>query len=102
MATLRNLTKNYNRLGDFESFIQAIPKEEHSVHTLSVHRQELTRLWEAFRDTYEDLSESADDTKVSSKDLKAKFMSGYTLYFQCISVIDGLTDSLKSKVSCPY
>ena len=83
MAALRNLNRNYNRLTDLDSFIQAIPREEHSVHSLGVHRQELTRLWEVFRESYEDLLENAEDTKVSTKDAKAKYMSGYTLYFQC-------------------
>ena len=82
MAAIRNLNKNYNRLSDLDSFFQAIPHGEHSVHSLDVHRQELTHLWEVFRESYEDLlSHNSEDTKVSRKDAKAKYMSGYTLYF---------------------
>ena len=44
MAAIRYLNKNSNRLSDFEYFIQGIPREEHSVHTLDIHRHELTRL----------------------------------------------------------
>ena len=53
MVALRNWSRNYNHLSDLESFIQALLREEHSVHFLCVHRQELTNLWEAFRDSYE-------------------------------------------------
>ena len=98
MAAFRNLNRNYNRLTDWESFIQVIPREEHSVHSLGAHWQELTRLREVFRDSYEDLLENANDTKVSTKDGKAKYMSGYISYFQSVSFIDGLIDSLKSKM----
>ena len=83
MAATRNLNRNYNGLSDLDSFTQAIPQEEHLVHSVGVDRQELTRLWEVFRESYEDLSENAEDSNVSTKDAKAKYMSGYTLYFQC-------------------
>ena len=82
MTALRNLNKNYNRLTDLESFIQATPREEHSFHSLGVHQQELTRLWEVFRDSYEDLLKNTEDTKVSTKDANSKYMSGHTVHFQ--------------------
>ena len=99
MATLRSLDKNFNRLADLECFTRAIPQDEHSVHTLDIHRQELTRLWEAFRNSYDDLLENADDTKISTQDVKAKYMSGYTLYVQLVSLIDGFIDGLKGKAT---
>ena len=101
MPALRNLNRNYSRLTDLESFIQAIPREEHSDHSLGVHRQKLIRLWEVFRDDYEDLLENTKDTKVSTKDAKDKYMSRYTVYFQSASLIDGLIDSLKRKGANP-
>lgn len=68
MSELRSFTKNFNRLSNFENFFQAIPQGEHSVHTLCTHRHKLTRLWEAFRDSYVDLLENTEDTKISAKD----------------------------------
>ena len=67
MSTLRYLNKNFNRLADLKCFIGAIPQGEHSVHTLDIHRQELTRLWE----------DNAEDTKISIEDVN----SIYTPYF---------------------
>ena len=87
MTILRYLNKNFNRFADLKCFIRAIPQDEHSVHTLDIHRQELTRLWEGFRDSYDDLLENAEDTKISTQDVKAKYMSGYTLYFQLVLFI---------------
>ena len=55
MPTLRYLDYNFNCLVDLECFIRAIPQDEHSVYSLDIHQQELTRLWEAFRDSYDDL-----------------------------------------------
>ena len=78
MDALRNINRNYNHLTDLKNFIKAIPREEHSVHSLGVYRQELTRLWEVFRDSYEDLLKNAKDTKVSTKEAKAKYVSAYT------------------------
>ena len=101
MATLRHINKNFNRLSDLECFIRAIPQDEHSVHTLNIHQQELTRLWEAFRGSYDDLLENTENTKISAKDVKAKNMSGYNLYFQLVSFIDGMINSPRSKATKP-
>ena len=80
MATLRYLKKNFNRLPDLECFIRAIPQDERSVHILDIHRQELTRLWEAFRDSYDDLLENAEDNKISTQDIKAKYVGIYLIF----------------------
>ena len=58
-------------------------------------------MWEAFRDSYDNLLENAEDTKISTQDVKAKYMSGYTLYFQLVSFVAGLIDGLKSKATKP-
>ena len=80
MAALRYFNKNFNRLADLECFIRAIPRNEHSVHTLDIHRQKLTRLWKTFREKYDDLLDNAEHSKISTQDIKAKYMSGYTLH----------------------
>ena len=45
---LRNVAKSFNRLADYQTFVQAIPKREHSINSLNTHRQELVRLREVF------------------------------------------------------
>lgn len=61
---LGKFSKNFNRRADFETFVRAIPQEGHSVHYLNTHRQKLVLLWEVFRDSYEDLLEDAENTKM--------------------------------------
>ena len=58
-------------------------------------------MWEVFRDTYDDLWGNAEDIKISTKDVKAKYISGYILYSQLVSFIDALIDGLKSKATKP-
>ena len=84
-------------MADLKCFIKAIPQDEYSVHILGIHLQEFTSLWEAFLDSYDDLLENAKDTKISTQDVKTKYISGYILYFQLVSFSDELIDSLKSK-----
>ena len=58
-------------------------------------------MWEAFRNSYDGLLENPEDAMISTQDVKAMYMSGYTLYFQLVAFIDGLIDSLKGKATKP-
>ena len=80
MATLIYSNKNFDLLADLECFIRVIPQDEHSAHTLDIHWQELTHLWEAFRDSYDDLLENAEDNKISTQDIKAKYVGIYLIF----------------------
>ena len=54
-------------------------------------------MWEAFRDNYEDLLENAKNTKMSTKDVRTKYMSRYTLCCELMSFLDALVYGFKSK-----
>lgn len=45
--------------------------------------------------------ENTEDTKLSAKNVKAKYTLRYTLYFKSVPQIDGLIDSFRSKASYP-
>ncbi|XP_075162985.1 uncharacterized protein LOC142235608 [Haematobia irritans] len=76
MSDIKNLIKSADRLIDLDMFVTSLKEEDHTVHSLNIHKQEIIRLWENFREIYEELC----DTMGSSDDIakvKAKYIATY-------------------------
>ncbi|XP_075150742.1 uncharacterized protein LOC142224843 [Haematobia irritans] len=96
MSDIKNLIKSADRLIDLDMFVTSLKEDDHTVHSLNIHKQEIIRLWENFREIYEELC----DTMGSSDDIakvKAKYIATYKTYVRGLALIESLIEKLNAK-----
>ncbi|XP_055923279.1 uncharacterized protein LOC129953816 [Eupeodes corollae] len=101
MSLLEDFIFASDQLVEFHAAFKAKPSATHTVFLLEAYRNELQDLWRDCKTTYSQCIKSPDDEELkdSLSEVKAKYQSSSSTYFQCTSLISEFLITLKPNLS---
>lgn len=94
MANLSSLIRKSDQLFELEFLLSSIEENEHTIPSLNIHKQEMIRLWESFREYYNEVLEDCDSKKSPVLEIKKKYSATYTVYVRNLSHLDSMIENL--------
>lgn len=90
-----------DRVVEFQAYFGALTKEDHSIHSLEIQKDEMILLWKTLRSSYDTLLSkiASSKEKADLKEIKNKFYIAYNAHIQSLSKAQELLDSLKIPIS---
>lgn len=101
MSALQVFLRSSDRVVEFKEYFIALPRDQHTIHMLEVHKDDIVRIWNDLRTCYDDLL-----SKLQSKEeetdfisIKGKLYAVFNAHLICLSTANELLGKLTCKAT---